>query len=65
MLLYIDGERRALHRMTEGDVDTLPGADLRIGTGLSADNGFFAGMMDEVAVFDVVIGPSVVRQMAR
>ena len=65
VLLYIDGERRALHRMTEGDVDTLPGADLRIGTGLSADNGFFAGMMDEVAVFDVVIGPSVVRQMAR
>ena len=36
--------------------------NVRVGGAYDPDNNTFAGTLDEVAIFDVVVGPTVVRQ---
>jgi hypothetical protein len=62
VLLYVDGERRTIYKMEEAEINTGCIENVRIGGAHEPDNNTFAGTIDEVAIFDVVVGPTVVRQ---
>jgi hypothetical protein len=62
VLLYVDGERRTIYKMEEAEINTGCIENVRIGAANEPDNNTFAGTIDEVAIFDVVVGPTAVRQ---
>ncbi len=62
VLLYVDGERRTIYKMEEAEINTGCIENVRIGRAHGPDNNTFAGTLDEVEIFDVVVGPTAVRQ---
>jgi len=62
VLLYVDGKRRTIYKMEEAEINTGYIENVRIGGAHGPDNNTFAGTIDEVAIFDVVVGPTAVRQ---
>ncbi len=62
ILLYVDGERRTIYKMEEAQINTGCIENVRIGGAHDPDNNTFAGTLDEVAIFNVVVGPTAVRQ---
>lgn len=61
VLLYVDGERRTIYKMEEAEINTGCIENVRIGGAYGSDDNTFAGTIDEVAIFDVVVGPTAVR----
>ncbi|MHC4556496.1 MAG: LamG domain-containing protein [Planctomycetota bacterium] len=62
VLLYVDGERRTIYKTEEAQINTGCTENVRIGAAHGPDDNTFAGTIDEVAIFDVVVAPTVVRQ---
>ncbi len=62
VLLYVDGKRRTIYRMEEAEIDTGCGANVRIGAAYRPGEGTFAGILDEVAIYDAVVGPTAVQE---
>jgi len=62
VLLSVDGERRTIYKMEEAEINTGCIENVRIGGAHGPDDNTFAGTIDEVAIFDVVVGPTAVRQ---
>jgi hypothetical protein len=62
VLLYVDGKRRTIYRMEEAEINTGCIENVRIGGAHGPDGNTFAGTIDEVAIFDAVVSPTVVRQ---
>ncbi len=62
VLLYVDGKRRTIYKMEEAEINTGCIGNVRIGGAHGPDDNTFAGTIDEVAIFDVVVGPTAVRQ---
>ncbi len=62
VLLYVDGKRRTIYKMEEAEINTGCIENVRIGGAHGPDDNTFAGTIDEVAIFDVVVGPTAVQQ---
>jgi hypothetical protein len=62
VLLYVDGKRRTIYKMEEAAINTGCIENVRIGGAYGPDDNTFAGTIDEVSIFDVVVGPTVVQQ---
>ena len=62
ILLYVDGERRTIYKMEEADINTSQVENVRIGAAYGSDEHTFAGFLDEVTIFDSVVGPMAIQQ---
>jgi hypothetical protein len=62
LALYVDGKRRTIYKMEEAEINTGCIENVRIGGAHSPDNNTFAGTIDEVAIFDTVVGVATVQQ---
>ena len=62
VLLYVDGKRRTIYKMEEAEINTGCIKNVRIGGLHSPDNNTFAGVIDEVAIFDLAVSPTNVQQ---
>jgi hypothetical protein len=62
VLLYVDGERRTIYKMQEAQVNTGCIENVRIGATHDPDSNNFAGIVDEVAIFDMAVSPTTVWQ---
>jgi hypothetical protein len=62
VVLYVDGDRRTIYKMEEGVIDTGDAGNVRIGAAHGPDNITFAGIIDEVAIFDGALGLSAIQQ---
>jgi hypothetical protein len=62
VLLYVDGKRRTIYKMEEADINTGRVENVRIGAAHGPDNNTFAGTIDEVAIFDMVVDPTAIHQ---
>ena len=62
VLLYVDGERRTIYRMEEANINTGCIENVRIGAAHGPENNTFAGTIDEVAIFDVVVGLTAIHR---
>jgi hypothetical protein len=62
-LLYVDGQRRTIYKMEEARIDTGCIENLSIGAAHGLVESNFAGVMDEVMIFDATIGPTSVRDV--
>ena len=62
VLLYVDGKRRTIYKMQEADINTGHVENARIGAAHGPNNKTFAGTIDEVAIFDVVVGLTAIHQ---
>jgi len=60
--LHIDGRRRTIYKMEEARINTGCVGNVRIGASHSSDSNYFAGVIDEVAVFDMAIGTTAIHQ---
>mgnify|MGYP001069851264 CR=1 FL=1 len=60
--LYIDGKRRTIYKMAEAEIDTGSTDDVWLGAEHGPGGAFFAGGMDEVAIFDVAVGRTAIYQ---
>jgi hypothetical protein len=60
--LYVDGMRVTIYKMQEAEIDTACAEDLRIGATHGPETNTFAGIIDEVAIFDAAVGPTAVRR---
>jgi len=56
VLLYVDGKRRTIYKMEESEINTGCTENVRIGSAHGPGSNYFAGTIDEVAIFDMVIG---------
>ncbi|UCC99039.1 MAG: hypothetical protein JSW66_03965 [Phycisphaerales bacterium] len=62
VLLYVDGRRRTVYKMQEAEIDTGNVENVCIGAAHGPDNPKFAGTIDEVMIFDRIVGPTVIHQ---
>lgn len=62
VLLYVDGERRTIYKMEEAEIDTASVEPVRIGAAHGPDNNTFAGTIDEVMIFNAVVGLTSIHQ---
>jgi hypothetical protein len=62
VLLYVDGKRRTIYKMEEAQINTDCIENVHIGAAHGPDNNTFAGIIDEVTIFDVAVSPTSVRQ---
>jgi hypothetical protein len=62
VLLYVDGKRRTIYKMEESEINTGRTENVRIGSAHGPGSNYFAGTIDEVAIFDMVIGTSAIHQ---
>lgn len=62
VLLFVDGKRRTIYRMQEAQISTGCIENVRIGGALGPDNRSFAGTIDEVAIFDMIVGVTTIQQ---
>lgn len=62
VLLYVDGQRRTIYRMQEAQIDTGCIENLRIGAAHGLGESTFAGVIDELAIFDATVTPTAVRE---
>ncbi len=60
--LYIDGERRTFYKMGEAEINTGNAGNVCIGAALDPDHNTFAGIIDEVAIFDGALSPTAIQQ---
>ncbi len=60
VLLYVDGTRRTIYKMEESEINTGHIENVRIGAAHGPQNNVFAGALDEVAIFETVVGPTVI-----
>jgi len=60
VLLYVDGKRRTIYKMQEAQINTGCIENVRIGAAHGSDNNTFAGIIDEVAIFDMAVSPTTV-----
>ncbi|MGD2094311.1 MAG: LamG domain-containing protein [Phycisphaerales bacterium] len=60
--LYVDGRRRTIYKIQEAMINTGCVENVHIGGAHSLNGNTFAGIIDEVAIFDVVVGFSAVQQ---
>ena len=56
VLLYVDGTRRTIYKMQEAEINTGDVENVRIGAAHGPDHPAFAGTIDEVAIFDGIVG---------
>jgi hypothetical protein len=61
--LYVDGRRRTIYKMEEAEIDTGCSENVRIGASLSPESNYFAGIIDEVAIFDRAIGTTAIHKI--
>ena len=62
VLLYVDGKRRTIYKMEEAEINTGCIENVRIGAAHGPDNNTFSGIIDEVAIFDGIVGPTAIQQ---
>jgi len=62
VLLYVDGERRTIYTMEEADINTGDSENVRIGASHGPDTNTFGGLIDEVAIFDRVVGLTAIQR---
>jgi hypothetical protein len=62
VLLYVDGKRRTIYKMQEAQINTGCTENIRIGAAHDPASNTFAGIIDEVAIFDVALSPIAVWQ---
>jgi hypothetical protein len=62
VLLYVDGKRRTIFKMEESEINTGCIENVRIGAAYGPDSNYFAGTIDEVAIFDMAIGTTAIHQ---
>lgn len=62
VLLYVDGKRRTIYKMEEAQINTGCIENVRIGAAHGPDNKTFAGIIDEVAIFDVSVSQTAAQQ---
>jgi len=62
VLLYVDGDRRTIYKMKEADINTGGVENVRVGAAHGADANTFAGMIDDVMIFDAVVGFTAVQR---
>jgi hypothetical protein len=60
VLLYVDGRRRTIYKMQEAQISTGYIENVRIGAAHAPGGNTFAGIIDEVTIFDVAVGPAAV-----
>jgi hypothetical protein len=60
--LYVDGRRRTIYKMEEAQINTGCGENIRIGAAYGPDSNYFAGTIDEIAIFDITIGTTAIHQ---
>jgi hypothetical protein len=60
--LYVDGKRRTIYKMQEAPINTECVQNVRIGASYESDADPFAGVMDEVMIFDSAVSPTAVRR---
>ena len=63
VLLYVDGRRRTVYKMQEAEIDTACAESVRIGRAHGPDMGTFAGIIDEVMIFDAAVDATGVRRV--
>jgi len=59
--LYVDGRRRTIYRMEEAEINTGCLENLRIGASHDPGGNYFAGIIDEVAIFDGAVGTTAIH----
>ncbi|MFH1719411.1 MAG: LamG-like jellyroll fold domain-containing protein [Planctomycetota bacterium] len=62
VLLYVDGQRRTIYKMLEAEINTGCIENVRIGAAHSIGESTFAGTLDEVTIYDAVVGPTAVQE---
>jgi hypothetical protein len=62
VLLYVDGRRRTIYKMQEAQINTACTQNIRIGASHDPDSNTFAGIIDEVAIFNATMNPTAVLQ---
>jgi len=62
VLLHVDGRRRTIYNIQESEINTGSGENVRIGAAHGPDSNYFSGIIDEVAIFDVVTGTTAIHQ---
>jgi hypothetical protein len=62
VLLYVDGRRRTIYKMQEAQINTGCIENVRIGATHEPDSNTFAGVIDEVAIFNAAVRPGAVWQ---
>jgi len=60
VLLYVDGKRRTIYKMQEAQINTGCIESVRIGAAHEPDSNTFAGIIDEVTIFDTTVGPAAI-----
>jgi hypothetical protein len=63
IMLYVDGKRRTIYRMTEAPIDMDAPEFMRLGASLTPDAALFTGSLDEVTVFDRKITSATIWNM--
>ena len=59
---YVDGKRRTIYKIQEAQINTGCIENVLIGAAHEPDNNTFAGIIDEVTIFDGVVSPTAVWQ---
>jgi len=62
VLLYVDGVRRTIYKMQEAQINTGCIESIRIGATQEPDSNTFAGIMDDLIIFNTTVSPSVIWQ---
>ena len=62
VLLYVDGERRTMYKMEEAEINTGNIENVRIGAAHGPENNTFAGVIDDVMIFNAVVGLAAIQQ---
>ncbi len=60
--LYVDGRRRTIYKIEEAEINTGCAENVLIGASHGPDSNYFSGTIDEVAIFDMVIGITAIHQ---
>ena len=63
VLLYVDGRRRTIYMIQEAEINTGCTENVRIGAAHGPGSNYFSGTIDEVAIFDMVVGINAIHQI--
>jgi hypothetical protein len=64
VLLYVDGQRRTIYKMQESHINTGCLENVRIGASHEPNSNTFAGIIDEVTIFDIAVSPTLVQTLS-
>lgn len=59
---HVDGRRTTIYKMQEAGIDTACGENVRIGASHDPNASTFAGVIDEVIIFDAAVGATAIRR---